>query len=285
MEYVVIIACFVGTLVAVIGHTWDGSQTGIKKLRPLGWIAVIAAFVTVGASIWKTAADEEDKEQLRSDISQTVTDALIILTQELSDKGASMHLVPRVALFAPTSLKNGVASVEKGTYHELAEQLLDGVAEIEGITLSIDFFSGKVKDSLALKRSLQKPSSMDGPIQFAFVGPINDQNHGPLAFSSILQAKETYETVNLIRDVYEKKGQVSIEIKIRSTFSDQKILDHLKSKQELGFGYFYLSSKPNARLLFSLKPSPPELKGKISQRNLMLTWQIGVVSGIKGLNT
>ena len=283
MDFILISAAFLTALIGAIGNTWDTSKVGFKKLRPVGWLAISVALVTAVFSFWKTIEDDKEKERLRTQISQTATDALIILTQELSDKGASTYLTPRLTLFAATTVKESEISHKRydGSYAQLIRHLFGDKVKVKNINLKVDFFSQAMIGDVYIDISNFEPKVRKDSIEMAFVSTIDEPTDGPLAFSLVLEADKDYKTVDLVRDAFEKKGIIEVNILFESSMPDDELLLAAKNKLQRGFGYFSLSSLPVARLRFSLEPSLPIIDRSKTGRHLKLKWKIGVVEGIK----
>lgn len=277
------LTALLAAITAITGNTWNPAKKGIKKLTPIGWVALVAALATAVFSSRKTLLDNAANEQLRAQFSKTAADALFHLNQEISDRGGSRRLTPTVALFAATASKRSdiTGDPSDSSYYQLARHILGDTAEIEGIELKADFFSTKLTSQLTLTKSANSLKPKEGDIGMAFTTTINNPPNDLLSFSLLLQTDEEFETATLVRDIVDKKGTIDIAIKIKPKVQDRHLISHTEGKQRRGFGYFYLSDKPVARLLFDLEPSEPRIEKMRDGRYLLLQWKIGAVEGIK----
>ncbi len=72
MEYTLIIASFIITVIALLGDTWNPNNTGLNKLNLKGKIALISSLTVVSISIYTTYIKELENDTLKFDVHQSV---------------------------------------------------------------------------------------------------------------------------------------------------------------------------------------------------------------------
>lgn len=65
MEYLPIFLSFVAVIVGVRGDTWDGDQSGFRKLTYTGLLALVIALVSTGLSFYSTAMNQQERTAYR----------------------------------------------------------------------------------------------------------------------------------------------------------------------------------------------------------------------------
>lgn len=285
MQLFIIISGLIAATVAIRGHTWEQSKRGVRKITITGWVAIACACVSALASYGVIKAQDEESDALKKKLSETASDALILLTQELADKGAEMKIIPRVALFCGTAR---TVPVDTSPPDELleAEPLMKALtkefASVSGLSLRVRLFD-RIDEEKSLSRESRYPDRK--VLEMSGVSEIRAIGGGQrLSFMAIVQDEANRPTLELVRAVFNRRGFIEYKGEYSSQVTERELARRFSKVQREGFGYFYLGSTAKVRLLFSLEPEEPILTKVNGKRYVTLRWRIGMVDGIKRSN-